>query len=134
MKLLLDTHVLIWSLFAAPNLSKEAEDLILDPDNEVVASVASVWEIAIKNQRCPDTFPLSEDLTADLCDDAGYRQWRIEAKHVFALKDLRRSVGLPKHQDPFDQILLAQALAEDAVLLTHDARLGEYEGPKVILI
>ena len=134
MKLLLDTHILLWSFFESDELSGPARDLLLDPENTPYASVVSLWEIALKEQAHPGSMIISEDMAADLCDDAGFGRWNITSKHVLSLSGLSRRDDTPLHKDPFDRLLLAQAKAEDAVLVTHDRRLSEYENVIVILV
>ena len=134
MKLLLDTHVMIWTLFDLPYLSEKAERMIENPENQVFISLASLWEIAIKFKKNPDKMPFSEDLIDDLCDDAGFGRFNIRTPHILALHDLTRNENTPVHKDPFDRILLAQAKTENALLLTHDKRLAEYSEPCVILV
>ncbi len=134
MKLLLDTHVMIWTLFDLPYLSEKAKRMIENPENQVFISLASLWEIAIKFKKNPDKMPISEDLIDDLCDDAGYGRFNIRTPHILALHDLARIENAPLHKDPFDRILLAQAKTENALLLTHDKRLAEYSEPCVILV
>ena len=134
MRLLLDTHVMIWTLFDLPYLSEKAERMIENPENQVFISLASLWEIAIKFKKNPDKMPFSEDLIDDLCDDAGFGRFNIRTPHILALHDLTRDENTPVHKDPFDRILLAQAKTENALLLTHDKRLAEYSEPCVILV
>lgn len=134
MRLLLDTHVMIWTLFDLPYLSEKAERMIENPENQVFISLASLWEIAIKFKKNPDKMPFSEDLIDDLCDDAGFGRFNIRTPHILALHDLTRNENTPVHKDPFDRILLAQAKTENALLLTHDKRLAEYSEPCVILV
>lgn len=134
MKILLDTHILLWTLFDCKQLPAKAYELIENPANTIFASIASLWEIAIIFQKRPDTFPYSEDLIDDLCDDAGFGRFNIRTPHILALYDLRLPDGAPAHKDPFDIILLAQAKSENALLLTHDKRLAEYGEPCVMLV
>lgn len=134
MKLLLDTHILLWALFDCQPLTKKARMLIEDPSNTIFASIVSLWEIAIKFQKWPREFPYSEDLIDDLCDDAGFGRFDIRTPHILALRDLNREESAPEHKDPFDRMLLAQAKEEGAMLLTHDKRLAEYGEPCVVLV
>lgn len=134
MKLLLDTHIMIWALFDLPYLSDKARALICDPRSQVYVSLASLWEVAIKYHKSPDKMPFSEDLIDDLCDNAGFGRFNIRTPHILALHGLSRTAGAPAHHDPFDRILLAQAMAEGATLLTHDKRLAEYGEDCVMLV
>ena len=134
MKLLLDTHILLWALFDSRQLPGKARTLIEDPGNSIFTSAASLWEIAIKFQKRPDTFPYSEDLIHDLCDDAGFGHFTVKPEHILALHALQRMADSPAHKDPFDRILLAQAKEEGAVLLTHDRRFTEYDESCILVV
>lgn len=105
----------------APKRSADARGLILDPDNRIFASVASMWEIAIKKANQPDHIPVSGIEFLHFCEQAGYENLPIRERHVIALESLP-----PIHADPFDRMLVSQARAEAMLLLTHEALLGEY--------
>lgn len=125
MRLLLDTHILIWALANTSKLSKEARDLIGDADNEVLFSAASIWEIAIKARLGRVSFVFEPDRILSAAGDGGWRELPVSA--VAALR-VRR---LPHHHnDPFDRLLVAQAIEAGAELLTSDASLPIY-GPLV---
>ncbi len=128
MKLLLDTHVIIWALTDDPQLSSYARQLIENPDNLIFFSVASLWEIAIKNQKAPAKCPYHEDEINNLCLEAKYEILDIKMPHVMAVRTLavQKSEHLQNH-DPFDRILLAQAKAEGMKLITHDNNLSHYD-------
>lgn len=128
MNLILDTHVALWALSDDPKLSAEARALILDPGNRVFASVASMWEIAIKRALRPERMPITGLEFLHLCERSGYSSLPIRERHVLALETLP-----PIHADPFDRILISQARAESMLLLSHDAALGPY-GPEVRLV
>ncbi len=121
MNLLVDTHIALWALAGDERLPAAARDLIADGKNRVFASVASMWEIAIKRSIKPDRMPLSGVEFLHFCEEAGYESLPIRERHVIALESLP-----PIHADPFDRILVAQARAESLVFLTHDAALAEY--------
>lgn len=118
MKLLLDTHVLLWWLDAPKKLSSEARRAIRDETNSVFVSAAVVWEIIIKKSLGKLTVPdnLEEVIAAN-----GFEPLNITLAHASALE------GLPKHhRDPFDRILIAQALHEGLTLVNRDAEIGKY--------
>ncbi len=117
MRLLLDTHVLLWWLADHPALSKQARHLIAN-EPEVFASAASAWEIAIK--RALGKLEAPEDLRAAL-DASGIRRLPIELEHAAIAGALPRH-----HDDPFDRMLVAQAQHEGLTLLTSDARISSY--------
>jgi PIN domain nuclease of toxin-antitoxin system len=121
MNLLLDTHVALWALIDSPRLSEKARELILSPRATVWVSAASVWEIAIKHSLGRGDMPISGADALRYFLEAGYRILAIEAEHAAAVETLP-----PHHQDPFDRLLVAQALVEPMRLLTHDAQVSRY--------
>ena len=124
MNLLLDTHVLIWAAYDPARLSARARSLILDPANSLYFSVASIWEVAIKSSLGRTDFAVDPaELRLSLITNE-YNEIQIEAAHA-----LRVATLPPLHADPFDRILLAQAMAEGFVLLTQDAKVIDYGGP-----
>lgn len=121
MRILLDTHVALWALADSPRLSKAARDLILEPRNEIFVSAATVWEIAIKHTLARGDMPVSGRQAAELFKRAGYSELPVTAVHAAATETLP-----PHHADPFDRVLVAQALSEPMRLLTHDRALLPY--------
>jgi len=121
-KLLLDTHPFIWWTTDPPKLSGAARDALANPENEVLLSVVSIWEIQIKKQLGKITLarPLHE-LVAE--EEQSNAVWLLPvlAEHVYALEALP-----PHHKDPFDRLLLAQAQHEGAVLVSCDHAFGAY--------
>ena len=91
MNLLLDSHVLIWTLTEDERLCEKARQLILDPDNVIYYSTASIWEIAIKHANHPDEIEFSGKELSAFCREAGFLQLEIRDKHVYALETLVRS-------------------------------------------
>jgi PIN domain nuclease of toxin-antitoxin system len=124
MKLLLDTHLLLWAAGEPEKLSDEALRLIEAPDNELFFSAASLWEIAIKSSLGrTDLVAYARVLRRGLLDN-GYNELPVISEHAVAI------VGLPAiHKDPFDRILIAQAMIEGITLLTGDAIVAQYAGP-----
>jgi PIN domain nuclease of toxin-antitoxin system len=127
MKLLLDTHTFVWLVEGSPNLSPTARAALADPTNELFLSVASVWEMAIKtaNKRLALNDPL--DLFIGKWTVAyQLAQLPIETSHALGV------VGLAvHHRDPFDRILIAQALVEGMTLVSADAKFAPYPVPIV---
>lgn len=124
MRLLLDTHLLIWAAWKPARLSAAAHALITNPENRLYFSPASLWEVAIKRALGRPGFLL--DTTALRCGllRNQYVELPINGEHAIAVE------GLPSlHKDPFDRILLAQAIVEGIVLLTSDVVLSNYPGP-----
>jgi PIN domain nuclease of toxin-antitoxin system len=118
-RLLLDTHALLWALGDPGELKDEARSAIVDPDNDVLVSAASIWEIAIKGAlgkvRAPDD--LSHQIAA-----SHFEELRITVEHTLTAGALPRH-----HADPFDRLLVAQAQLEGVALLTRDERLELYD-------
>ena len=121
MRLLLDTHVALWALTDHKNLSAEARALLLNTENDVYFSAASVWEIAIKHALARRDMPLSGDEARVLVLEAGYKELAITSEHAAATESLPYH-----HADPFDRILLAQSKSEPMRLMTHDRQLLSY--------
>ena len=124
MKLLLDTQLLLWAAGQPERLSTAARSLLTDPRHELLFSAASLWEIAIKNSLGRDDFHVEPRLLRRGLLDNGYVELPITSQHAVNVD------GLPLlHKDPFDRLLLAQALCEGITLVTGDAQLARYRGP-----
>ena len=121
MNLLLDTHVALWAITDSPKLSQKARDLIASPKATVWVSAANVWEIAIKHSLGRGDMPVSSQDAMGYFQESGYRFLAVEAEHAIAVEELPAH-----HQDPFDRILVAQALVEPMRLMTHDPLVALY--------
>lgn len=124
MKLLLDTHLLIWAAGFPERLSHEARALIADPDNELIFSAASLWEVASKSGLGREDFVVDARLLRRGLLDNGYIELVVASEHAVAVDTLP-----PIHKDPFDRLLIAQALIEGITLLTADDMVARYPGP-----
>ena len=124
MKLLLDTQILLWAAGQPHRLSPAARKLLNDPRNELLFSAASLWEIAIKNTLGRADFRVEPRLLRRGLLDNGYAELPVTSQHAVNIDGLP-----PLHKDPFDRLLLAQALVEGITLLTSDAQLARYHGP-----
>lgn len=124
MKLLLDTHVLLWAAGFPDRLSAAARELLENPDNELVFSAASLWEIAIKSGLGRDDFSANARLIRRGLLDNGYIELPIASEHAVEIDALP-----PIHRDPFDRILIAQAMVEGNTLITADEIVAQYPGP-----
>ena len=124
MKLLLDTHLLLWAAGEPSKLSKPARKLIVDLANDLLFSAASLWEIAIKRSLGRPDFRVEPRLLRRGLLDNGYLELPITSDHALATETLP-----PLHKDPFDRILIAQAMVEGITLLTVDTLLAKYPGP-----
>ncbi|QQD73665.1 type II toxin-antitoxin system VapC family toxin [Acidithiobacillus ferrivorans] len=121
MNLLLDTHIALWAITDSPKLSQKARDLIQSPKSSVWISTASLWEIAIKHALGRGDMPVSSPEALRYFQESGYQLLPIEAEHAIAVEELPAH-----HQDPFDRLLVAQALVEPMRLLTHDPLVARY--------
>jgi len=126
MRVLLDTHILLWALTEDPKLPEDAQKIISDVNNEIFYSSASIWEVAIKHMNHPDSMPVSAKELSDYCKGAGYEMLPVIDEHVFSLETLFRAKKAPRHNDPFDRIMIAQAKTEELQFITHDALLPYY--------
>jgi PIN domain nuclease of toxin-antitoxin system len=123
-RFLLDTHVLLWGAVEPERLPGSADALIEHPDNEILFSVVSLWEIAIKTARGRDDFRIDAGLFRRQLLDNAYAELAITGAHVVAL------AALPLlHKDPFDRMLVAQAMVEGVTLVTRDPAVARYPGP-----
>jgi PIN domain nuclease of toxin-antitoxin system len=124
MRLLVDTHLLLWASEASPRLSRGARKLISDPANDLIFSVASIWEISIKHAKGLSSFHAHPGTVWKGLLRNGYRELAVLGKHAVAAGDLPEI-----HKDPFDRILIAQATVEGLILLTSDTTVARYPGP-----
>jgi PIN domain nuclease of toxin-antitoxin system len=124
MKLLLDTHLLLWAAAEPDRISLRGRKLIDDPRNELLFSAASLWEVAIKRGLGRNDFQVDTRLLRRSLLDNGYNELPIVSQHVVAIESLPTI-----HRDPFDRILVAQVTVEGITLLTTDATVAKYPGP-----
>jgi len=121
MNILLDTCILLWIATDSPKLSAKSRTIILEPNNNLYFSVASFWEITIKNNLQKEGFKIDVKMLRNSLINNGYLEINLDANHILALAKLPNL-----HKDPFDRILIAQAIYEDLCLLTADAKLSNY--------
>jgi len=124
MKLLLDTHLLIWAAYDPQRMPAKAQALLEDPDNELMFSAASIWEIMIKMGLRRDDFSVNPRLLRRGLLDNLYTELAITSDHALFVDTLPMI-----HKDPFDRVLIAQACVEGVTLLTSDALVAKYSGP-----
>lgn len=124
MKLLLDTHLLLWAAGMPDQLSATARALIEDPAHELCFSAASLWEVAIKRGLGRSDFQVEPRLLRRGLLDHGYAEVPVTSAHAVAIDSLP-----PIHRDPFDRILISQSMVEGLLLLTVDATVAQYPGP-----
>ena len=121
MRLLLDTHVLLWAAGQPERLSADALAWLENPDNTLMFSAVSLWEVAIKHALGREDFQVDARLLRRGLLDNGYVELELNSAHAVAIDTLP-----PIHKDPFDRILIAQAKVEGIVFLTADALLAQY--------
>ena len=122
MKVLLDTHTLLWATLSPASLSREASAIIADEGNVILVSAASAWEIATKVRigKLPGAETLEREFL-DVMEDAGYTLLGIDAECA-----LRAGRLGGEHRDPFDRMIAAQAIAEDIAVLSADPQLDTF--------
>ncbi|MBR1599364.1 MAG: type II toxin-antitoxin system VapC family toxin [Lachnospiraceae bacterium] len=101
-------------------------------NNTVFYSIASVWETEIKNSL--GKLPISGQQLSEYCRETGFKLLSVEEKHIFALNSLERDLSLPKHNDPFDRIMLAQAKVEGYNFITHDSLVAGYNEKCIVFV
>ena len=122
MRLLLDTHAMIWSVLEPENLSATVRRQLTDPDNEVFISVVGIWELAIKASMPKPGFPASmPERVRTACHEAEFNVLPVTIEHALAVRELPWH-----HKDPFDRLLVAQARCENCVLVSNDRWLPRY--------
>jgi len=120
-RVLLDTHILLWAAQNSPRLTYRARSLLEDAQTQPVFSVVSLWEITIKNGLKRNDFHVNAHVLRRGLLENGYSELAVQSEHVLAL------VGLPpRHKDPFDRMLIAQAIQEGIHLLTADEQIVQY--------
>ena len=128
MNVLLDTHVALWAITDSPQLSPKARDMLLGARSHLWVSTASLWEIAIKHSLGRGAMPVSGGEALGYFRQAGYGILPIEPEHAVAVEQLASH-----HQDPFDRLLVAQALTEPMRLLTHDEQVASYSDTIILI-
>ena len=119
MKFLLDTHAMLWWLADDSQLGRQARELVEDPGNDVLVSMVSLWEIAVKTRIGKLQAELKE--ITDAVQQEGFTLLDIGVTHLLTL------AGLPMHhRDPFDHLLIAQAITEDATFISEDRNTARY--------
>lgn len=128
MNLLLDTYVALWAITDSPKLPQQAREQILLPNTTIWISAASLWEISIKHSLGRGDMPVSGADALRYFQASGYRLLAVDAEHAVAVETLPAH-----HHDPFDRILVAQALTEPLRLMTHDATVARYSDTIILI-
>ena len=124
MKLLLDTHIVIWAAFTPDRLSQSAQSLIIDEENELLFSPVNLWEVAIKRALGRRDFQFDSRVLRSNLLLNGYHELPITSQHAVAIDQLPDI-----HKDPFDRLLIAQSMVEGILLLTSDPTVAKYPAP-----
>jgi PIN domain nuclease of toxin-antitoxin system len=123
-RFLLDSHLLVWLAAQTTKLPMAARQIIEDDRNTLFLSSASIWELTIKYTLGRDEIPVHPKVLHRSLQYNDFQELEIRSDHAFALERLP-----PIHKDPFDRILIAQAISEDMMLMTSDETIAQYEGP-----
>ena len=130
MEILLDTHVLLWALFDDQRINKRIKELLLNPDNDIFYSIASIHEIEIKHLKHPELMPYSaKDIINVIIGKTDYKMLPIKIEYILGLKDV---FGENKHQDPFDHMIITTAINEGMTLATHDIQVEQYSDINIL--
>ena len=129
-EILLDTHMILWAMLDDPKLNDKMRNIIMDPNNTIYYSIASMWEVQIKYDI--KKMPISGIEFIHYCEQSGYHKLPIDDLHVVELAGLERDESAPYHNNPFDRILLSQAKAEGFSFLTHDPLFRGYNEPCLV--
>ncbi|GAB6937183.1 type II toxin-antitoxin system VapC family toxin [Isoptericola variabilis] len=124
MRYLLDTNILVWTLGYPERLPDAAAEILADPDAEIWFSAVNIWEIGIKSARGRPDFDLNAHLARTTTLRLGFLELAVTGDQAAAASDLP-----PLHKDPFDRLLVAQAITTGSTLLTSDALVAAYRGP-----
>jgi len=124
MHLLLDTHLLVWAMGSPQRLPQALTPMLEDPQNTLVFSLASLWELVIKKALGRPDIRVEPGVLRRALLQGGWQELAVEARHVLAVGQLP-----PLHRDPFDRLLLAQAQADGLILITADQQLAGYPAP-----
>lgn len=129
MRVLLDTHVLLWLLMEPRRLPKRLRDAVEDPGHDVMFSAVNIWEVAIKKALGKPSFDFTADQVLHAARATQLKELPVTAEHAARVGTLE-----PLHRDPFDRLLLAQALCEPARLLTSDRMIARYPAPIDLIV
>ncbi len=135
MKVLLDTHLLLWTLMDFSKLPEKARKIINDVNNEIYYSIISLWEIELKRVNNPVIFPYTAEVIEKICHEkTDFHLLQLTQESIYQLDKLQRPESVPRHKDPFDRMLICQVLAKrDMLFLTHDSLLGDYNVSNIII-
>jgi len=124
MRILLDTHAFLWAIADDPRLGPISRELIDSRAEAVLLSLVSLWEIAIQHSLGRGDMPISAVQALAWAEESGFEWLPLAPGHILCLENLP-----PHHRDPFDRLLIAQAISEDLTLLSADAVFSSYGAP-----
>lgn len=124
MRILLDSHLLVWLVGASDRLPLAAREVIENPENEIFFSSASIWELSIKYSSGKIGLELPPRMLYRVLIESEFKELAVTALHALEVDSLQ-----PIHKDPFDRILITQAMSEGMLLLTSDEAIAQYNGP-----
>ena len=134
MNILMDTHIAVWALTDDKRLKASARELILDPMNNLYYSAASVFEVDIKTKSRHNNLTFTTDEFVEMCQRAGYIHLPLKAGHIVKAGSLIWDGNGEEHKEPFDRILLAQAVEENMRFITSDAKIPMFRQKCVISV
>ena len=134
MNILLDTHALIWFCSGDERLTQKARDIITNSSNKIYYSIVSILEVEIKHAIHPDRISMTGERLLEHCQQLGFIPVQIDVDHILAIKNLTRRDDAPPHRDPFDKLMLCQAIVDNMLFITHDERIAEYVSPIIYKI
>lgn len=134
MKILLDTHMIIWAITNSPKLPIKAKEIITDSENDIYFSVLSLWEIELKRLAKPDKLPITAKIVSDYCKNANFKLIQFQEGSLYELQNLFRPETEPPHKDPFDRMLICQSIYNDMKFLTHDSLIKGYDCKNIIFV
>ena len=132
MNILVDTHIALWSITDTKRLNADMRSILETQENSFYYSVISVWEIALKHNTHPEKMEISEEEFEHLCQETGFKQLELLSSHIYAVKNLIWKGSGKEHMDPFDRILLSQAIVEDMKFMTADTIIPNFKQDCVI--
>ena len=134
MNILMDTHIALWGMTDDKRLCKKARDILLDPGNNLYYSAASVFEVDMKTKSRKYNLEFTTDDFIRECREAGYIHLPLTDEHISEANKLIWEGKGEEHREPFDRILLAQALTEGMHLITHDEKIPQFNQHCVIFV
>ncbi len=134
MKILLDTHIALWAVLKSDALTSETRKMLVSSDNKIYYSVISIWEVSLKHSINPQNMEVSPSEFRQFCQESGFIEIPVEYQHILALDSLEPKEGYSIHKDPFDRLLLAQAIVEEMYFVTHDSKIATFSSENVILV